>query len=356
MKTKHFVFGLMILCGTGLILYFSLGARRHRDLSDPSRAYPNLVSENAGGAQSDPNSSSGQAAETMRGGHELNNLPSPNTITNAGGMPLSLEDAVHAGESQYLAKAIQPIEFYGKAIDENGQPVQSATAVFSQTYTGNSTIALTDEGGLFSLRGVSGRYLSVNVSKDGYYISRSNRTSFDFSSAFAVECYYPNPSEPVLFHLRKKGEGAELVTSAYGVSPDFVVTPARDGTPVTVNLMQRMIQRDGQLEIRQIKPEYLESKRANAWQFQMGIKDGGFVEHNDEFPFQAPDTGYQPIVAFNFKVGEPGWTTMLRRQYYIAFGEPRRYGWLTVETRMGGGGVRLQYAINPDGPRNLEPK
>jgi hypothetical protein len=46
----------------------------------------------------------------------------------------------------------------------------------------------------------------------------------------------------------------------------------------------------------------------------------------------------------------------LNQQYYISFGQPRRYGWLKVETRIGSGGAVLEYAINPDGSRYLEPK
>jgi len=41
----------------------------------------------------------------------------------------------------------------------------------------------------------------------------------------------------------------------------------------------------------------------------MDIPDGGFVEENDEFPFEAPESGYQSIVDFAFQQGQPNWTT-----------------------------------------------
>jgi hypothetical protein len=88
----------------------------------------------------------------------------------------------------------------------------------------------------------------------------------------------------------------------------------------------------------------------------MAIPDGGFVEQNEAFPFQAPEAGYQPTIEFHFKSGETNWATTLQRQYYIAFGQPRRYGRLVVETAIEMEGARLTYAINPDGSRYLEPK
>ena len=87
----------------------------------------------------------------------------------------------------------------------------------------------------------------------------------------------------------------------------------------------------------------------------MILRDGGFIEHNDEFPFMAPDEGYQPVVNFNFKKPND-WATDIRKSYYIRFSEPPRFGWMTMHTTMGSDTARLRYAINPDGSRYLEPK
>jgi hypothetical protein len=247
-----------------------------------------------------------------------------------------------------------PITFYGKVIDENTNPVNEAHVEFAWTDTSvngrSKATSQTDPNGLFSLSGVTGRVLSVEASKTGYYTSRSEK-DFDYGGGFrGVE------GNPVIFQLKRKGSGADLITSRYGVSPELVVTAPRDGKPILVDLMQRKVAPVGQLEIRQIKPDYLQAKQAKAWEFRMEIRDGGFIEQSDEFPFRAPETGYQPVVDFKFSVAETNWTTMLRKQYYISFGEPRRYGWLVVETRIGSEGARLEYAINPDGSRYLEPK
>jgi hypothetical protein len=53
--------------------------------------------------------------------------------------------------------------------------------------------------------------------------------------------------------------------------------------------------------------------------------------------------------------GESDWATQITKTYYIAFGQPRKYGWLRVNANIAQQTVFLQYVINPSGSRNLEP-
>ncbi len=254
----------------------------------------------------------------------------------------------------------QPISFYGRVVDEGNQPVASAIAHFSWTDlspSGTSEAdAQSDSNGLFSLVGRTGKRVSVTVSKEGFYTTPSEKlSSFEYANP-ADGLFTPDPNQPVVFHLRKKGAGAELVTSAYGASWNFPIHIPRDGAPVDIDLLKRSVGQNGQLRISETKPDYGHWKAANSWSFRMEIPDGGFVEENDEFEFEAPQTNYQPIIEFRFEKGTPGWADGIRRNYYIKFGEPPRYGRLRVETSIDMGGATLSYAINPDGTRNLEPK
>jgi len=155
--------------------------------------------------------------------------------------------------------------------------------------------------------------------------------------------------------LRKKGVGVDLITSHYGMKDYFGIPAALDGTPVQVDLLERKTGQ-GQMTISQIKPELKNWKQATNWVFKMEIPDGGFIGENDEFPFEAPAEGYQPTIEFDFQQDQPDWTTDIRTNYYIKFGNPPHYGWLKLDTSIMMEGARLTYAINPDGSRNLEPK
>ncbi len=268
---------------------------------------------------------------------------------------LSPAEASNVLVQRELAIWQAPIEFYGKVVDENSNPVEGASVAFgwmelptddgSRTATTNS-----DARGLFSLHGARGPSLSVSVSKDGYYMPHHGQ--WGFSYAPDNDTYSPDIANPVIFKLRKKGQGAELITSQNGISTQVGVRVPTDGSPVKVDLLKKGPDPSGQLEISQVKPPWNE---ATAWSFRVSIPDGGLVENQDDFQFQAPETGYQPSVQYDFSKNDAGWTTQVTKQFYIAFGNPRKYGWLRFESNLGQQTVFLTYAINPDGSQNLEP-
>ena len=278
----------------------------------------------------------------------------PQLATNA-----SKEEAVkwllsHGGKR--VEDMGKPIRFYGNVVDEHDIPVQGVRASFDWTEgspakTGQKD-TFSDVSGNFELEGVTDWYLHLSLEKEGYYVSRRDR-QFDFQ--FSSETGQCDPNNPIVFHLHKKGPGTHLITSQYGVFNDLEFSAPRDGSPTKVDFFNRKVGSDGQLEIRQFKPAYENWKTATQWSYRLAIPDGGFVEQNDEFPFEAPLTGYQPTVEFNFKQGQTNWTTDLIKDYYIAFGNPRRYGRIHIDTSISSRTI-LNYAINPDGSRYLEPK
>jgi hypothetical protein len=249
-----------------------------------------------------------------------------------------------------------PIEFYGKVVDEDSNAIAGAKVNFHwveiPAEDGNrSTNIESDAEGLFSLRDQRGPDLMVSVGKEGYYTSRSTPDGFHY--AFGNEILHPDAANPIVFHLRKKGQGTELITSENGFRLKVDVRVPRDNTPVRADLMQQKASATGQLEISQIKPPWQE---ATNWSFRMSIPDGGLVENQDEFQFEAPETGYQPTVEYNFTKGETNWTTQVTKQFYITFGQPRKYGWLRIESNLAQETIFLTYAINPTGSQNLEPQ
>lgn len=259
----------------------------------------------------------------------------------------------------YWDQVHRPIEFYGRVVDENGKPVEGASIGFSWTFyhpEGSfTTNALSDGNGLFALKGVVGAELFVSVSKPGYYNVKSlnQNNSFGYSTSLGSEPFKPSPSDPVIFHLRRKGSGVDLITSQHGIFPELEFSVPRDGTTIRVDFFGQKVASQGQLEVSSVKPP--RGQVASEWSFRLSIPDGGFVEENDEFPFEAPESGYQTTLEFHFQAGETNWTDTLRRSYYIVFGQPPKYGRIDVETGAYMG-VDLGYAINPDGTRNLEPK
>jgi hypothetical protein len=297
-------------------------------------------------------------------------MPSPVVSTQNGsntviieGVPVSkdyLQYAQHVREDPaYDWK--QPINFYGKVVDENNQPVVGASVDYTwstiQAESGTMTKHdQTDSSGLFSIH-ETGSGVGITVSKDGYYTPPSQRLKNYEYANHGDGVFTPDANNPVVFRLRKRGAGVDLITSKYGVKNYFGVTVPLDGTPVRVDLLERKSGgQEGQLILSETKPPYDKWKQATEWSFRMEIPDGGFVEENDEFAFEAPESGYQPVMEFDFEQSQTNWTTILKKDFYVRFGNPPRYGCLHLDTRVEMDGARLTYAINPDGSRNLEPK
>jgi hypothetical protein len=146
-----------------------------------------------------------------------------------------------------------PITFYGKVVDENGQPIATADVAFQWTNLSakgtQGRQAQSDAQGLFSIDNVTGKRLVVRVSKLGYYASDSrNRFSFEYANPFEEIFHRPNPNNPVLFYLRKQRPAAHVASK----SVEMVLSG--DGTPLKLDLLSGKISPSGQVEVQAWKP------------------------------------------------------------------------------------------------------
>lgn len=118
----------------------------------------------------------------------------------------SLSNAVQ----NYSAQVNNRIEFYGKVIDENNQPIEGASVefVWAQMWPlpegTPSTNIISNSEGLFSLAGVVGARLGVHVAKNGYdNVNNLNSHEFSYSTLAGITPFQPDSNSPILFHLRK---------------------------------------------------------------------------------------------------------------------------------------------------------
>src|SRR5208282_1611522 len=109
----------------------------------------------------------------------------------------------------------QPINFYGRVVDESNAPVSGASVHFQWndlSPKGTSDADVTsDNNGFFSLKERHGKYLFVTVSKEGYYSSGNSRGSgFEYANPYDG-LFTPDVGNPIVFHLRKKGQCEPLI-------------------------------------------------------------------------------------------------------------------------------------------------
>lgn len=246
-----------------------------------------------------------------------------------------------------------PISFYGRVVDENEQPIVGAR-IYAQwsdlsANGASSEETLSDSQGSFAITGKIGRGITIRIAKDGYYTPKQQQISFDYAAFWEPNYHQSDPNRPIVFHLLKKGEGEPL--SAGEIRP----TVPADGTPVRLDLLNgARISNDGQVEISAVTNTEKYPPRLFDWRASMAVRDGGLLEHDLEFPFEAPEGGYTPSVVFEMPANRSDWTRSVEKSFFIRFGTPPKYGRIRVRFNGGSQRVSLNYAVNPTGSRKLE--
>lgn len=294
--------------------------------------------------------------------------PSLSLITEYPQIPLkgkTVEQAVReAYQRNHADRAAEwkvKMAFYGLVVDEHFRPVAGADVRFQWTDTsaqGHSVAnAQSDAQGRFQLVGQHGKNLGVYVRKAGYYVPQSSRArSFEFANPADETYHEPDPSQPVLFRLRKAGPKVNLVVKR------GYPEPPGDGSGVYFDFAQGKQGDAGQMWVQTWRPSQIPGSWQIAypydWRTILSIPDGGFVEKDpsDEFGFEAPVLGYTPTLDFAGHVTrEDRSRERVVRTFYFTWGSPARYGRMEMHSDGGDKSLRLEYVFNPvPGERNLE--
>jgi len=245
-----------------------------------------------------------------------------------------------------------PIEFYGKVVDENEQPIEGAVAEIIGTdlsKTGNFKFTLkSDANGLISFDGIKGKGFDMLLSKEGYYTCRDNSRAFEYAAFWEGAYHVPDPNQPVIFRLRKKGEAEPLIKR-------YLKIPLpRDGSVVRLDLMEGKTSEHGQLELQAWCSEKNAQGRFD-WRLVLRMLDGGVKETNEEFAFLAPEDSYLESYELEMptSLGE-NWKASVEQQVYVVFGTPPRYARLNFRMTGIGSNFYMDQWLNPTGSRNLE--
>jgi hypothetical protein len=273
------------------------------------------------------------------------------------GVPISqaVDDYVRKSlaDPQYDWK--QPINFYGKVVDENGTPVPGANIHFtwndlSPQGTSHADTS-SDESGLFSLTDRQGKRLYVEISKDGYYTSgNSRRAAFEYANP-ADGLFTPDAANPVVFRLRKKGEAAQLI---HGLK----LFGSREGTLSYVDLTtaKAALKPLGDLTVECTRSERSADKKFD-WTFTLSVVSGGLIESTDEFMFLAPEAGYRSSFQISHRINDPDWTGREKHKFFVKSQDGQHYARIEITIIPDYGqnaAYDLEWYLNPNGSRNLE--
>lgn len=175
---------------------------------------------------------------------------------------------------------------------------------------------------------------------------------FEYASPYEETFHVPDEAHPVVFRLLKKGDTEPLLQRSVEL-----VLPG-DGSGRTVDFLVGKVAETGSLQIKTWKPPFSTEPipKPYDWRIVVEIPGGGFVEHQDTFPFTAPEEGYVSSVDLHMSPDlGPQWSVGIEKNYYFRFGTPPRYGRLVLRTSGDSKVVFVDYYLNPKlGSRNLE--
>lgn len=268
------------------------------------------------------------------------------------------------------------IEFYGRAVDQFGEPVPAANvegAVLVNTGSRGGQMnrqTTTDAQGYFQFSGFKGQDLGITISKEGYEYRRLN-SSFSYSYFEADhKRHIPDPKKPVVFVLWKK-QGAEPLIH-YEKEWRFPVNAG----PVKIDLLKAKIgqpQADLTVNVSRSPLTMRYGERGFAWTVSIDVEGGGLVRAGEtDYYNQAPPGGYETRLEFvqeaqSIRAAQEGRITWTWREgvadtFYLISRNGRNYGRLNLEIRPNidrkeGDNqalVAVKIWLNPNGSRNLE--
>ncbi len=220
-------------------------------------------------------------------------------------------------------------------MDQHGDPVSGATVKLFPVDTpagdqSRSKLTLTsDNEGKFSIKGLTGFSLGVQVNKEGYlYLSPlggpSSSANISYANGAEEEKRFSNPATPLVLQLQKVGP----------MEPMFYMEQTRWSLPV--NGLVRRIALDSkegtgshQIEFRLRSDTHIRNEEGNNaytsfdWSFEARIPGGGFIWNDSDYNFEAPEMGYKESIRYDYPADQPRekWKRFQHGRYFVKFAD-----------------------------------
>jgi hypothetical protein len=253
------------------------------------------------------------------------------------------------------AENLKSQDFYGKAIDQNGEPIVNAIVngnliLNDGTYGGfneEKYSTVTDGSGLFEFTGLHGTKLNVLIAKDGYKMGDRGE---GYKGPVGGKS---SPANRAILTMWKIRGTDPLVKSTINA------TLFPDGNAVTLDMTTGKQTSAGDLRVTFSRfPTVIARGLVHPydWQFKIEMLNGGLLQENDSYPYSAPDMGYQPSFEINVSSNNVPWKNQFEQDFYIRNSQGH-YGLMKVLVYSASTPpeAQISFTINPSGSQSLEP-
>lgn len=251
-------------------------------------------------------------------------------------------------------RAIKGIQFYGKIVDQNGEPVSGVTI----DYSGVRNILASGSGPGIVESNDSGEFFISNARGESLRFDKLTKSGYQFANLKSFETLAKNVSNaeqswetytkdnPFIFKAWKINRFPKVKKD---VGVPLMFQP--DGRLYTLSMLETNDQfsegkMDGDIY-------FSFSRNQDDWAVDMTAVDGGFIETDDEFTLMAPDAGYVKKMVFSgsdFRVSQ-------YKKLYFKSNNPLAYSVLNLRikpvTRKERASIVMKYVINMEGGRSL---
>jgi hypothetical protein len=270
---------------------------------------------------------------TKQGIYQINQIPQNRSR-------LEMSNQNKSDNFNPMAKVVEsyltPIEFYGKVIDQNSNPIEGATIEvlpfdqpFGESESKSKMNLNSTADGRFSVKNIKGLAMGVVIRKQGYLEmpdfglenpASSRRIEYGLDGSGGKR--FKDPNNPTLFTLHKIG-----VLEPIMYIDDGAWHLPTDGNAKCISLDSIKGEGIHQIEFRFDTDWAKIPKDSDAlfgvfnWKLELKIPGGGFVRNKSDFAFEAPEFGYEEKISFTHPINEPNWEKGDGGRYFVRFSD-----------------------------------
>lgn len=275
---------------------------------------------------------------------------------------------------------LDEMSFYGKVVDQYGQPVVDATLEVEGggrllTPGAGKARIRTDAEGKFGVHMDGGSLIITNVLHPNIKFLFPNHLEAISDSGQGGVTFWGyqrmvGGNEPLWSDYT---EDNPYIFQAWRIEPDELVANLKsdrdnfrvdcEGNTYSIDMLvpprskKRLVLggAEGQLRVRLTCKSDSPKQVADVWSAELEVIDGGLLETNDRYMFKAPESGYSPSYRMGTQVEGSSDSGAGRKKFYFMSNEGREYGSLIISIYPLPSRpiVSIQYNINPNGGRSL---